>query len=71
MYDSQSFTFAQVAVFWSIVYNRAKVYIHQTFSKVVVHVIIIDQWNQTARLYENQVTIIYSRAILITVMSAV
>ena len=29
--------------FESIVYNRAKVYIHQNFLNVVVHVIIIDQ----------------------------
>ena len=33
----------------SIVYNRAIVYKHQNFLKVVVHVIIIDQCNQTAR----------------------
>ena len=31
--------------------------------------IIIDQWNQTTCLYEIQVTIIYSRVILVTVMS--
>ena len=30
---------------------------------------IIDQYNQTARLYEIQVKVIYSRAILVTVMS--
>ena len=30
----------------SIVYNRAKVHIYQNFLKVVVYVIIIDQWNQ-------------------------
>ena len=42
---------------------------HQTFLKVVVHVIIIDLWNQIARLYEIQVTIIYSRAILVAVTS--
>ena len=50
--------------FWSIVYSRANVCIHQNF-----HVIIIDQWNQTARLYEIKVTFIYSRAILDTVTS--
>ena len=35
--------------FGSIAYNRATVYNHQNFLKVVVHVIIIDQSNQTAR----------------------
>ena len=30
----------------SVVYNRDKVHIHQNFLKFVVHVIIIDQWNQ-------------------------
>ena len=50
-------------------YNRAKVYMHQNFLKVVLHVIIIDQWNQTARLYEIQVMVIYSRAILAAVTS--
>ena len=34
------------------------------FLKVIVHVIIIDQLNQTACLYEIQVTVIYSQAIL-------
>ena len=34
---------------------------------VVVHVIIADQWNQTAHLYEIQVTIIYGRDILFAV----
>ena len=51
--------------FRSIVYNRSLVYVHQNFLKVVVHVIIIDQWNQTALLYE----IHDSRAILVTVTS--
>ena len=37
--------------------------------KVVVHVIINDQWNQTARLYEIQITVIYSRTILVAVTS--
>ena len=32
----------------SVVYNRAKVYIHQHFLKAAVHVIIIDQWNQAS-----------------------
>ena len=36
----------------------------QNFLKVIVHVIIIDQLNQTACLYEIQVTVIYSQAIL-------
>ena len=35
---------------------------HQPFLTVVVHVIIIDQCNQTAHLYEIQITVIYSRA---------
>ena len=49
--------------------SRAKVYIHQNLLKVVVHVMIIAQRNQTARLYEIQVTVIYSRAILAALMS--
>ena len=53
----------------SSVYNRAKVYIHQNFLKVVGHVIIIDQWNPTKRLYGIQVTVIYSRAVVVTVTS--
>ena len=56
-------------IFRSTVYNRANVYIHQIFRKFVVHVIIIDQWFQTARFYEIQVTIIYSRARLVNVTS--
>ena len=36
---------------------------------VIVHEIIIDQWNRTARLYEIQVAVIYSRAILVTLAS--
>ena len=31
--------------------------------------IIIDQWKQTARFYEIQVTVIYGRAILVAVTS--
>ena len=58
-----------ITIFWSIVYNRSRVYIHQNFLKVVVHVIIIDQRNQIARLYEIQVTLIYSRSILVAVTS--
>ena len=42
-------------LFGSIVYNRTKVYMHQNFLKVVVHVIIIHQRNQTAPLYEIQI----------------
>ena len=38
-------------------YNRTKVYIHQDFLKIVVHMIIIDQCNQTARLFEIEVTV--------------
>ena len=40
---------AKYDIFGSIVHNRAIVYKHQNFLKVVVHVIIIDQCNQTAR----------------------
>ena len=61
--------FYLVLLFGSIVYIRAKVYIHQDFFKVVVHVIIIDHWNQTARLYEIQVTVINILSILVTVTS--
>ena len=53
----------------SIVYNRAKVYKHQNYLNVVVHVILIDKWNQTARLYEIQETVIYSRAVLFVLKS--
>ena len=31
---------------------------------MTAHVIINDQWNRTARLFEIQVTVIYNRAIL-------
>ena len=55
--------------FGSIVYNRAKVYIYQNFLKVIVHVMIIDQWNQTTCLYAVQGTVIYSHTILVAVMS--
>ena len=48
-----------------LVCNQAKVCIHQHFLKVVVHVIVIDQWNQIVRLYEIQVTVIYNGAILL------
>ena len=51
----------------SIVYNRAWVRTHQIFRKNVVHVIIIDQWNKTARLYKIHETFIYSRAIIVRV----
>ena len=57
------------ALFGSIIYNLSIVYIRQNFLEIVVHVILIDQLNQIARLYEIQVTVIYSRAILVTVMS--
>ena len=57
---------SHVWVDW-LLYNRAKVYIDQNFHKVVVRVINIDQWNQTALLYESQD--IYSRASLVTVTS--
>ena len=42
-------------------------YITSNFLKVVVCMIIINQWNQTARLYELQLKVIYSHAILVTV----
>ena len=61
-----------VGEFWVdfIVYNRPKVHkVHQNFLKVVVPMIIIDQWNQTARLYELPVTVIYRRSILVGVTS--
>ena len=45
-------------------------YIHQNFLKVDVHVIIVDEWYQTARFYEIQALVIYSRAILVAVKSA-
>ena len=51
--------------FGSTVYNQSKVYIHQNFLKAVVHVIIIDQWNQTALFYEIQVMIIQSNLIIL------
>ena len=51
----------------SIVYNRSIAYIRQNLLTNVVQAIIIDQWNQTAGLYEIQVTVIYSRVILVTV----
>ena len=36
-------------LFWGV-YSRPKVYIYQNFVKVnIVQLIIIDQWNQTAR----------------------
>ena len=38
---------------------------HQNFLKVVVHLINIDQWSQTLRLYEIQVTGVYNCAILV------
>ena len=49
----------RTSIFGSIVYSQAKVHIHQNFLIVVVHVIIIDQWNQTTRLYEIQVKVIF------------
>ena len=55
----------------SIVYNLAIVYKRPEFFMVVVRVIIIDHWNQPSCLYKIQVTIIYSHAILVAVMSEV
>ena len=45
----------------------SKLAAHLMFGSTVVHVIIIVQWNQTACLYEIQVTDIYSRAVLVAV----
>ena len=44
------------------IYNRSKVFIHQTFLKVVVHAIIINQneIKTRARLYKIQATAGYS-----------
>ena len=56
-------------IFGWIVYNRAIVFRHQNFLQLVVHVIIIDHWNQTEHLYKIQVTVIYSRAVLVSGMS--
>ena len=39
---------AHDSLFWSIIYNRAIVYKRHIFLKVVVHVFIVDQCNQTA-----------------------
>ena len=39
------------------------------FIKVLVHVIITDQWNSSTRLYKIQVTVIYSPAIVVAVKS--
>ena len=61
--------YIKIVSFRSLVYNGAKVYFIQNFLNVIVHVIIIHQWNQTARLYEIQVTVICSRAILVAVTS--
>ena len=47
--------------------NKPKYTFTKIFLKVVVHVIIIVQWNQTSRLYEIQVTIIYSHTSLVAV----
>ena len=48
------------AIYWSYtVYTNAK----------VVHMISIDQWNSTRQLYKVQVRVIYSHAMLVTVMS--
>ena len=46
-----------------IVYNYSIVSIHQNLLKVVVHVNTVDQRNQTVRLYEIEVKVIYSHAI--------
>ena len=44
-------------------------YTHQNSLKVVIHVIIIDQLNQTVRLFEIRVTAIFYRGILVAVTS--
>ena len=57
-------------VWGSTVNYQAKVLIHLHFLKVVDHEIVIDQRNQTAHLYEIQITVIYSRANLVTDVNA-
>ena len=52
-----------------LIYSRAIVCKCQHFLKIVVHVIINNQWNQTAHSYEIQVMVIYSRAVLVAVTS--
>ena len=53
-------------VLWSIVYNRG-ISIHtQKILMVYVYVIIIDQSNLTANLYEIQVMVIYNHAGFVT-----
>ena len=64
-WDWRGETMNITVTFGSTVYNQSKVYIHQNFLKVVVHVIIIDQWNQTALFYEIQVMIIQSNLIIL------
>ena len=55
-----------LVVFGPIVYNRSKVDRAPKFpSPRDFHVISIDQWNQTVRLYEIQLTVIDSHAILV------
>ena len=56
-------------VLGSIVCNSAIIYKRQNFFQVVLHVIIIEQCNQTVRLYEIQVTVTYSRNGLVAVTS--
>ena len=42
---------------------------HQNLLTVAVHVFIIDQWKEAARLYEIQIRVNYSGAILVAVTS--
>ena len=49
MFESSFSAIVRKYCFGLIAYNRAIVYKPQNFLKVVVHVIIIDQSNQTAR----------------------
>ena len=69
MNDDLTFSVSFNSVIGSIVYNRAIVYKRQNFIKVVVYVIIIDQWSSATRLYNIQLTVIYSHAILVTMTS--
>ena len=47
-----------------VVYNRAIVYTGQNFLNVAVHVIIIDQWNQTGRLTKSRLRLFIAELFL-------
>ena len=46
--------------------SSLRIHKHKNFLTVVAHVIIIDLWNQSARLYEIQVIIIYIAALFLS-----